>query len=502
MKKIVSLLLACLMILSLVGCGNNKESGSGAILYTGMINSDIDNYDPFTSQTMQFMNTINFNCYECLMHLNGNMEYEMDLATSYEQPDDTTYIFHLREGVKFHNGEDFTADDVVYTINTIIDPSTGAWRAGQYENVDSVEAVDAHTVKIVLKDPQPAFLDNIAYTAIVSKSTKPADLVAHPVGTGAFKFVSWTPNDNVTLEKNSDYWDADKVNFDKWVIKMIADQTVALENLKSGAVQYLNQISTEVAKTIEDTDGLQVYKSAYANTVYEFEIGRHNKEALANPDVIKAMFLAFNKDSVVNDIYNGMVSAAKSPFPSSAKFYGEYDTEGYDINKAKEVLASTPFKNGFSFDILTSSSAGGEFETLVMWQADLKKIGIEMNVKTVDFSIWLDEYLGRTYDMICNSYSMVGTDPATYCGVLLSALKDYQTGDLPELNELIKNGAAITDETERASIYGEIQEILVKYRPVTSYIESPSLNGASQSLKGIVVNGMGHCFLKNAYVEK
>jgi ABC-type transport system substrate-binding protein len=113
-------------------------------------------------------------------------------------------------------------------------------------------------------------------------------------------------------------------------------------------------------------------------------------------------------------------------------------------------------------------------------------------------SVWLDAYLTRSYDMIANSYSMVGTDPATYCSVLLAALKDYQTADLGELNTLVESGATTSDAEAREEIYQSIQEILVNYRPVTSYVECPSLNGAAEDLNGIVVNGMGHTILKYA----
>ena len=426
------------------------------------------------------------------------MNYAMDLATSYEQPDETTYIFHLREGVKFHNGEPFTAADVVYTIETIEDDSVGAWRVSQYNNVASVTALDDYTVEIKLANPQPAFLDNLAYTAIVSKSSTPAELIKEPIGTGAFKFVSWTPNDNITLEKNPEYWEADQVTLDKIVIKFIPDPTVAITNLKSGDVQYFGMIDAETASQIMDTEGLKVYSSKFANSVYEIEVGRHNHPALADPEVMRAMFLAFDRQTVVDAVFAGMGSVTQSTFPSAANYYYAADTEGYDLDKAKEVLSATNFADGFDFTVIVSSTDSTSQQAMTIWQNDLKKIGINMDINLVDSSIWLDEYLGRTYDMITNSYSMVGTDPATYCNVLLGALKDYQTADLTELNELIQKGATTMDQDARAEIYQQIQIILAQYRPVSSYAECVALNGAVDSLNNIMVNGMGHTVLKYA----
>lgn len=511
MKKLLSIVLcAALSLTILTGCGSsnsgNSNAGNTANTSTTTLNvgipADIDNFNPFTNQTAVYVKTINFNVFECLFHLNENMEYEMDLATSYEQIDDTTYVFHLREGVKFHNGEDFTAEDVIYTINTINDESVGAWRAATYANVESMTATDAHTLEIKLAEPQPAFLDNLAYTCIVSKSTTPDQLATTPIGTGAYKFASWTPNDNITLEKNADYWEADKINYEKLIMKVIPDATVALTNLKSGAIQYFVEIDAETASQVESTEGLKVDASKYANTVYEVEIGRHNNPALSDPDVIQAMFMAFDRQSVVDGVFCGMGSIGKSPFPTAATYYAEVDNDSYDIEAAKELLATTDYANGFEFDayVLTNDTSGQQ--ALVIWQDGLKQIGITMNIKISEMSVWLDAYLNRSYDMIANYYSMVGTDPATYCSILLSALCDYQTKDLPELNELINKAATTSDTAVRKEAYQQIQEIVAKYRPVATYAECPALNGASENLSGVIVNGMGHVIFKYASSAK
>lgn len=500
-KRVISLCMAAVMLLmvfGLTGCGS-KGSNNGTLNYGSK--DEIDNFDPFTSQTTQFMSTVNFNCYECLMHLNADMEYEMDLATSYEQKDDTTIVFNLREGVKFHNGEKFTADDVVYTINTIKDPSVGAWRASQYENVKSVVADGDYKVTITLNSPQPGFLDNIAYTAIASKSTTPAQLKSQPVGTGAFKFVSWTPNDNITFEKFADYWDEEKVHFDKFIYKVIPDINVGVTNLKSGAIQVYGDLTTEAAKTVEGTDGLQVFKSKYSNKVYEWEIGRHNNPALADPEVVKAMFLCLDRNAIIDGVFNGMVDKAQSAFPSSAKYYYAADECKYDVEEAKKVLANTAFKDGFSFTATVLNNSKEENDALVIWQNELKKIGIEMKIEAAEFSVWLDKYLARDYDMISNTYSMVGTDPATYCNVILGDLPKYQMADLTELNQLISEAATSNDDKVREEKYKAIQELMVQYRPATSYVESPSLSGATSSLKDLVINGMGHTFIKGAHID-
>lgn len=507
MKKLYSICVLCMLIMTLVGCSSNGQTEESQQVNNNLntltcgINQDIDNFNPFTNQQIPFVNTINFNCFECLFHYNEDMELEMDLATSYEAVDDVTYVFQLRENVTFHNGEMFTAEDVIYTIECIKDEKNSAWRNSQYANVESMTAIDDHTLEIKLASPQKSFIDNLAYTAIVSKSTTPDELVTTPIGTGAFKFVSWTPNDSIKFEKYEGYWEADKVAMEELILKVIPDSTVALTNLQSETIQYMGGIDIETANVIKSSEELKLIESKYANTIYEFEIGRHNHEALADQEVVRAMFLALDRDLVAESVFGGMASAAKSPLPSAASFYKETDVEGYDIEKAKEVLAATDYADGFEFEVYVLTSDVASQQTLIVWQAELKKIGITMNINICESSVWLDAYLSRSYDMIANYYSMVGTDPSTYCSVIMSALADYQTSDLTELNTLITEGAMGTDDSVRQQTYEKIQELIVEYRPVATYVECPNLNGAVSELSNIMVNGMGHTILKYASFE-
>ena len=205
-----------------------------------------------------------------------------------------------------------------------------------------------------------------------------------------------------------------------------------------------------------------------------------------------------DRETIAEQVFSGKASAAKSPFPSAAKFYAEVDTEGYDIEKAKQVLAATEYKDGFSFTVQVLSSDSASQQALIIWQDALKKLGVELKIDICELSVWLDAYLNRNYDMIANYYSMVGTDPSTYCSVIMTALADYQTKDLPELNKLILDSANGSDEAVRKEGYKTIQEQIVKYRPVISYVECTNLNGMTDNLTGVTVNAMGHAFFKYA----
>lgn len=499
MKKILSMILGVALILTILASGTISAFAETVYFNYG-IDSDIDDFNPMSNQMTNYVCTFVFNVYEPLMHLNGNMEYTMDLATAYEQVDDLTYVFELREGVKFHNGQDFTAADVINTINYIRDEANGAWRNPQYVTVADVVADGDYKVTITLTEPTPAFLDSIAYTPIFCKDDDPAALSTTANGTGAFKFVSWTPNDSIVLEKFDEYWDADAVSITNLTLKPSPDYTVAITNLQAGDLDGLNRVTVENASTIESKDGLKTVEAASSNTLDQFEIGRHNCAPLADPKVMEAMLLAFDAESINAAIYQGKGQVMTSCYPAGAKYHVNILSNEYDLDKAKAVLDETDYADGFEFDCeLLKGYDAGEMAA-VIWQASLAQIGITMNLKSEEMSVWLESYLGRTYDMIWNEYGMVGSDPATFNSIILEQLYPYQLSDLPELQELINKGKAIGSDEERQPIYEQIQRLVCEYLPVYEYVAVPLICGVRDSVNGLEINGMGHVFLKGVTI--
>jgi len=520
MKKIVALLLALTLVLTMfAGCGqksedtgkttettktetssssNNNQPTAKTLVYG--LSGDVDNFDPYSNQTLDFIKTLGFNCYESLLHIDEDMKYEMDLAESYEHPDDLTYIFKLRKGVKFHNGNTMTAEDVKFSIEHATDPNVGSWLGAYFTQVKSIEAVDENTVKISLSEVAPAFLDGLCMLKIINKGTE-GSLKQKPIGTGAFKFISWAPNDNITLEKFADYWDADKVKIDKLIIKPIPDQTVAMTNLEAGTINLYEDLTIANAIAAESKNNIKVLTSKSSNSTALFEVGLHNVPAFSDPKVMAALCHALDKETINKEVYNNMAKVIWSPFPSGAKYYADLEGNTFDLEKAKALLSETKYKDGFEFKLtIMSGDTMGE-QIAVIWQAALAQIGVTLKINIVEFSVWLDEYLGRTYEMIHNQYPMAGTDPSTYCNQILFPLLSYQAANIPGLGDLINQGKTESDDAKRAEIYKKIQELIVEYKPVISIVEAPLVYGATNNLNGVEINPVGHTFLKNATLD-
>ena len=376
MKKTIALIAALAICLTaFTACGQKTaqteptKAAANEKQLVMAIDSDIDDMNPMTNQMTNYISLFAFNVYEPLFHLNGNMEYEMDLATDAEQVDDLTYVVTLREGVKFHNGQSFTAADVIHTIDYIRNADNGAWRAPQYANVASMEADGDYKLTITLSMPTPAFMDSLAYTPIFCKEDTPADLTATANGTGAFKFVSWSPNDKFVFEKFADYWDADAVSIEKLIVRPFTDYSVAITNMEAGSLDLLNRITVENAMTVESKAGLKTVMAKSSNTMDLFEIGRHNCAPLSDPKVIEAMRLAFDLESVNQVVYQGKGVVMTSCYPAGAKYHTDVLQNQYDLEKAKEVLSQSSYPNGFEFTCKILKGYDSGEMAAVIWQS-------------------------------------------------------------------------------------------------------------------------------------
>lgn len=509
MKRTIALFLALMMVFSLVACGSKDEtpaqenpttsndavsekpaaSSGEKILDVGMTDS-IDDFNPFTNQQTAYLCTLNTNVLETLIYMNGDMDYTASLATDWEiSPDGMTYTFKLREGVKYHDGSDFTAEDVKFTIETTLDEATGAWRAPNFASITAIDCPDDYTVVLTLSAPTPALLDSFTTLPITSSQQDPATYSSTPIGTGAFKFVSASTNDKIVFEKFDEYWDAANVKLDGYVLHVIADETTGLNSLKAGDLDVVTQLSASNAASVE-ASGLSVVKSPTSNTTWLMEIGLHNREEFRNHDVLKAMFMCLDTQTIADQVFYGYATPSKGVVHPGAKYYQPvYEDITYDVEAARELLATTPYADGFTFEL---PNLGGNYETIcVIWQQSLAQIGINLVVSTDETAVWLEKYLGRTYDMIANGYSMVGTDPATFMSLIIGGLYDYQASEdiIPGLQELISQAASTGVDSEREALYAQIFEIIAEYAPVYTYLCVDNLYAATPALSNVIFNG-------------
>lgn len=225
MKKAMSLLLALVMVLSLAACGSGgsaDDSSSGTTLVYG--SADYTRINP----AMDEHGEINLLLFNGLTAHDGNDQIVPGLAETWDYDEQTyTYTFHLREGVKWHDGEPFTADDVKFTIEAIMDPENGSENAPNYEDVEEITVIDAQTVAFRLTEPNVAFLEYMTMGILpqhllAGQDMQESDFFRNPVGTGPYKLESWDAGQSIVLVKNEDYYlGAPKI--DRVIFKIVPD---------------------------------------------------------------------------------------------------------------------------------------------------------------------------------------------------------------------------------------------------------------------------------------
>ena len=311
--------------------------------------SDIYNFDPKNSAGGEFDAPVFSTIYETLAWTTPSGDVLPRLATEWTISEDKmTYTFKLREGVKFHNGADFTAADVVYSVNRAV--SQGIPMVQQRaQNLDSVTAVDHYTVVYQLKQPSTAFLLNIAdptglgFSSILT-STAPAHGTT-PVGTGPYTFVSYVPGSELVLDVNRDYWDPSVLPaYDRLRVRIIKEDATMVAALRSGEVSLIHPTATATARTLRDNADFTIVDTASRTFwIHASRVGATRDEA-----VVKALWLSMDRQALADIAFLGEAFPWSTAHPVVEYALGPDDLPNYqrDVEAAKRVLAEAGYADG------------------------------------------------------------------------------------------------------------------------------------------------------------
>ena len=472
-RRVTSFLLVLTMAVSvaLSGCsGDKKEAGSttenelskkpveGGTIKVG-ISQDLDSLDPHKAVSAGTKEVL-FNIYEGLVKPDSDGNLVVAVAEDYEMSDDAkVYTFTLRDGVKFHNGDEVTAEDVKYSIDRCADTSNGEPLVSAYSIVESVNILDENTVEIRLTEPNTEFLAYMT-TAIVPKDYE--DLDTAPVGTGPFKYVSRSPQENVILEKNEDYW-GEKAHLDKVEFKIVADADMLVTNLKGGSIDMAMRLTTSQAAEL--TEGFHIEEGTM-NLVQALYLN-NDVEPLNNEKVRQALCYAINPDEIMDMMADGKgVRIGTSMYPGLKKYYDEEYANYYeqDYEKAKALLKEAGYEDGFDLEITVSSADQPHVDTAQVIAEELKNIGVNVKIKPVEWEVWLEEvYANRNYQS-----TVVGVDASNVSArAMLERFTTDGHGNFvnfsdEEYDKIFKEAISTTDEEKQIKLYKELEGILAE----------------------------------------
>jgi peptide/nickel transport system substrate-binding protein len=486
------LLLVLALMLAVPGALASEEPGSapvrGGTLIVG-VDQEAIGLDPNIVTAFSSRRRVEL-MYNRLVRYDASAAIVPDLARAWEIPDPTTYIFHLHEGVTFHNGREVTAEDVKYTIERILAPETGSPVRSFLLPIEEIVVRDRYTIELRLTAPTASMLDALSFSnmAIVPREVieEHGDLQRVAVGTGPFQLDRWVADQETVFVRNPDYFEDDLPYIDRLVFRVIPDQMSLLAGLRTGSLQAAQIDDAAVLSLAERDPNLEVLSTpAILLRVFSFNVAR---EPFDDPRVRQAMALAMDRDEIIRvaEFGRGLVSA---PIPSSAETWAApIDTlPNYtpDLERARELLEEAGVPQGARFDIVTSPTYEGGLAVAEIIQEQLRRIGLDPRLEVVEWGIYIDKWVNRDFDTMIELRSG-GGDPDTFLHRLIhsqGAVNNFQYANA-ELDALLDTGRHLVAFDERHPIYLEAQHILAQevpyvalYAPVQTMVVQRGVHG-------------------------
>jgi peptide/nickel transport system substrate-binding protein len=438
--------------------------------------------DPTAGAAAAIDEVVYANVFEGLTRIGPNGEVLPDLAQSWTVSDDgKVYTFKLHTGVKFHDGTDFDANDVKFSLDRARAENSVNAQKGLFAAIDTVEVVDPATVKVTLKHPQGSFLYNMGWGDAVMVAPESADTNKEkPIGTGPFKFQSWAKGSAITLVKSDHYW-GDPVFLDKAEFRIIPDAAAAVPALLSGDVQAFPFFPPDAVAQVKDNPSLKV---VVGSTEGETILAMNNKKPpFDNLKVRQAISYALDRKAIIDGASGGLGVPIGSHMSPSNKAYvdltGEYP---YDPAKAKELLKEAGFAGGIKATLKLPppdyARLGGEIIA-----SELRDVGIDLEIVPVEWAQWLDQvFIRKDYDLTIVSH----TEPND---IDIYSRKDYYFNyDNPAFDKVIEELNLTSDEAKRDGLLKQAQKILADDAVVAFLFELPKVGVWDAKLQGMWEN--------------
>lgn len=469
------------LTIALGACSGDKAGESSSQITIGIPQDIEDSLDPHKAVAAGTKEVL-FNLYEGLVKPDSSGELQPAIASDYSISEDaTTYTFTLREGVKFHDGSMVTAEDVKYSIDRCADTTNGEPLVEAYSNIKSVNIVDEKTVEVVLNTADSDFLANMT-TAIIPASNENPD--TNPIGTGPYRYVSRSPQENFVVEKFDEYWGT-PANIENVTFRVCANADSIVMNLQGGSIDMFARLTTTQASQLGDQfdvlEGtMNLVQALYLNNAVE----PFNDER-----VRQALCYAVDPQGIMDLISDGKgTEIGSSMFPAFEKYYMPElnDVYNQDFDKAKELLAEAGYPNGFSFTITVPSNYQQHIDTAQVLVEQLKNIGVTAEIELVEWETWVSEaYTNRNFEA-----TVVGVDASS---LTASALLSRFVSDAPnnfinfsnaDYDAAYARAEAAVDDEEKTEAYKECERLLAEHAANVYIQDLPCLVALNKKYAG------------------
>ena len=405
-----------------------------------------------------------------LLDIDSSGTFVGDLAKSWKAVDDKTWTFELVENATFHNGEKFTAEDVKYTFERLLNPKTASAYTALYSPIESVEVSSPTTAVFHLKTPFGPFLTNLANNGEIvnKKAIESGDPARKPVGTGPFQFVEWVQGDHLSLKKFAGYHHSSEPYLDTVTFTFPLVDQGRIDALSSGELDWADAIPLQQVASLSK-DPRFTYVTSPTAGIPDFLAMNTKKPPFDKVEARLAVAWALDRKAIRDVAYLGTGEVGNQEVPTGSPWFDGQDpySAGPDIAKAKELLAKAGYASGLSIEYLGLPQYPELLKTGQVVRDQLKAVGIDMRIKQVDVAVWFDAFSKGEYQ-ITSAYQERTIDPDNFYSLVIRSGGSINTTGYanPAVDAMIDAAAAITDQAKRKTMYAEIRKTVREDAPL------------------------------------
>ncbi len=514
MRKLHGKVFLCVLVVllvfsaSLFGAGAQEESEEEVLRVA--LNASPNTIEPATGDTRQASN-VAWSIFDSLVWLNDDGKIVPSLASSWTVSEDgKVYTFKLREDVQFHNGYEFTADDVIFT-----------WERGQgsdityredFKVVKDIQKVDKYTVKVVLDKPNSMMLLQMnEHWGILSKKyheeVGEQGYLQNPVGTGPFKFVEWNKGDRIVLEANENYWESAYPKVDKVVFRPIPESATRIAALKNNDIDIISRLGPEQADSIEGQEGVELI-SYPKDRVYYIAFNNMTTGVgtpIENQKVRQAMSYAIDYQAIIDNIFNGKAErVAGFVVPGNLGYDPSIEPYPYDPEKAKELLSEAGYPDGFEIDMAGPSDTYINFEQVLQAVVGYwGEVGIDVNLEFMESGkYWNLEAKRQLPPLFGDSWSSsTGEAFPRLIGSVGGKDASYAAWFDQKLVDMVEEVKLTPDQNERAKVYTRILEYMNEDPPFIYLYQPLAFEAARERVQNYEPRVSEQYYLKGVSIE-
>ncbi len=411
--------------------------------------------------------------YDSLLVWDRDLKVQPSLAESFETPDDTTYIFKLRSGAKFHNGKELTAEDVKFSLDTIINPPDGRNPgAAFFANFDTVEVVDPLTIRINLKKLDPTIPGLFAWSRYTN--IFPADMpqqinpVIQAIGTGPFRLVSYTPNAEIVYERFADHWNPEQPKVDQLIYRVIPEEDARIAALRSGDIDGTD-VTPLGARRLQNDADITILKGLFSQPkVLQFTLKGGKPWDIK--EVRQAISLTIDRQELIDKVMEGEAELTGPVVPG----YGDWPLSQdelraayqVDVEKARQLMAQAGYADGFKVTAMTFANYSNDNAIIV--QEQLRQLNIEMQIEQIEFGAFAQRVTNGEFEW-CFTARGMRADVSGYLNDFrrlgIAETNWFPAWENAELNEAYDAAMATLDQAKRRELMQKVQRIVLDEAP-------------------------------------